>query len=494
MNFLRYLASKRTDYFYSSLLFFAASVCLSQGVNESTRFLVYCSGFFIYFLIRRLNLWENALVGLALGASYGYFTFLWLSRFADFTAFNLAIAFNGLMVSVMFVFAYFLYKTFPRTVFVQVFGLSVGIFVMRLIFHYSPFLAYAKAFLTIVNTTTVFDWLVPYFGSSITDILVLSTGSLGALLYLETKKKKISQVLYIYIVLFIILLAVPLLNTSPTRSAIKKQESVKVALLQGNFNWSWEDRLNRSDEIFRYYSAETKKAARKGAKIVVWPEYAVPVDVLHDRRDIGEKLAALSIQENVVIVTGSLELVTDVPNPNAKWTGYDVSLVFDPKKILLDPYRAVHPISKNVKVGTKRVMFNSQYATFPVISCFEVAYHKFVADYSNLDQPFDFFIGIANIQLFLETDGAKRIENHIRRIAMENGKYFIYVSNTGPSLVISPTGHLDYRIPSLIRESPLVDVPKIKEVSFYARYQDLPLTILYIGSFGTIFILRRRSR
>ncbi|MBK6374936.1 MAG: hypothetical protein IPF67_18025 [Saprospiraceae bacterium] len=89
------------------------------GVNESTRFLAYCSGFFIYFLIRRLNLWENALVGLALGASYGYFTFLWLSRFADFTAFNLAIAFNGLMVSVMFVFAYFLYKTFPRTVFVQ---------------------------------------------------------------------------------------------------------------------------------------------------------------------------------------------------------------------------------------------------------------------------------------------------------------------------------------------------------------------------------------
>ncbi|MBK6374937.1 MAG: hypothetical protein IPF67_18030 [Saprospiraceae bacterium] len=61
-----------------------------------------------------------------------------------------------------------------------------------------------------------------------------------------------------------------------------------------------------------------QKAVEK-SKIVVWPEYAVPVDVLHDRRDIGEKLAALSIQENVVIVTGSLELVTDVPNPNAKW-------------------------------------------------------------------------------------------------------------------------------------------------------------------------------
>lgn len=493
MNFLRYLASKRTDYFYNFLLFVASFVCLALGVNESTRFLAYCSGFFIYFLVRRQNVWENLIIGALLGAWYGNFAFNWLSRFADFTAFHLAVIFNGLMVAVIFIAAHFLYKTFPKSFFIKIFGLSVGIFLMRFFFHYSPFLAYAKAFLTIVNTTTVYDWLTPYLGSSVTDILVLATGSLTAQLYLQMKNKRVTQSLYIYLTTFIILLMVPLLRSTTSRTDTPPQ-TVKVALLQGNFNWSWEERLARSDEIFQYYSSETRKVAQQGAQIVIWPEYAVPVDVLHERRDISEQLANLAIEQNVVVITGSLEMITDVPNPNNKWTGYDVSLVYDPKKILLEPYRAIYPISNNVKVGNKRVFFDTEFATFPVISCFEVAYHKFVADYANLNHPYDFNIGIANIQLFLGTDGAKRIEDHIRRIAMESGKYFIYVSNTGPSLVINPKGEFVHKIPSLVRKSLVVEIPKIKEQSFYSRFQDFPLIILFFSALCIVYSANRKHK
>lgn len=493
MKFLRYLASKRTDYFYNFLLFVLAFICVSQGVNEATRFLAYCSGFFIFFLVRRQNVWENLVTGFLLGAWYGNVAFNWLSRFADFTAFHLAVAFNGLMVAVVFVTAYYLYKTFPKSFFIRVFGLSVGILLMRLFFHYSPFLAYAKAFLTIVNTTTVYDWLAPYFGSTITDIMVLATGSLSAQLYIQVKKRKLSRYVYIYLTVFIFLLAVPLLRENSSTSNLR-QPTTRVALLQGNFNWSWEERLARSDEIFKYYSSETRKVAQQGARIVIWPEYAVPVDVLHDRRDLSEQLANLAVDQNVVIVTGSLELITDAPNPNGKWTGYDVSLVYDPKKILLEPYRAIHPISNNVKAGNKRVLFDTQFATFPVISCFEVAYHRFVSDYTNLNHPFDFYVGIANIQLFLGTDGAKRIQDHIRRVAMENGKYFIYVSNTGPSLVINSEGDVTYRIPSLTRKSVVLDIPKIKDESFYSNYQELPLIVLLYGVFVFLFRAKRRHK
>ncbi|MGB3094513.1 MAG: nitrilase-related carbon-nitrogen hydrolase [Microgenomates group bacterium] len=493
MNFLRYLASKRTDYFYNFLLFVGGFICLSQGVNEQTRILAYLSSFFFVLLIKRLRVWSSALTGLLMGAGYGYFAFIWLAKFADFTAFHLAVAFNSVLFGLTFLLAHALFKRFPKSLFIHIFGLSVGIFVVRTLFHYSPFLGYAKAFLTLVNTTTVFDWLVPFFGSSITDILVLATGSLGVQIFTRVTNKKGVRELYPYIIACIVLLSIPLLKELlPTKTS--KADSVKVALLQGNFNWSWDDRLARSDEIFQYYSAETRKAAGMGARIVIWPEYAVPVDILHSRHDIGEKLAVLSTEEDVVIVTGSLELITDAPNPNGKWTGYDVSLVYDPKKILLEPYRAIYPISNNVKAGNKRVVFGTEFATFPVISCFEVAYHGFVAGYSNLDKPFDFLIGIANIQLFVGTDGAKRIQDHIRRVAMENGKYFIYVSNTGPSLVIDPSGEIIYKIPSLVKKSVVLNVPKIKKASFYSRFQELPLIVLAFVSIGLLFRAKRQRK
>lgn len=501
MKFLRYLASKTTEYFVNIALFSAGYICLSQGVNEQTKFLAYLSSFFFYFLVKRLNILENVVVGFIMGACYGYVSFHWLSFFKDFTAFNLAIAFNGLLFALILGGANFLFKKFPKSTFVHIFSFSLVIFLIRTIFHYSPVMAYAKAFLTLVNTSTYFDWLVPIFGSSITDILVLATGCLMALIYTQLKNKKSLNNLYPYIFVLTLLVVVPLFNNHGENLSKSKNETVKVALLQGNFNWDWEDRVRKTDEIVEYYSKETAKAAAQGAQIVIWPEYAVAKDILHSNQELSEKIVSLSHKYNVVIVTGSLELITDQPNPNNKWTGYDVSLVFDPEKILLEPYRAIHPISDNVLVGKKPIIFDTKYGSFPVISCFEVAYHKFVADYStpiksgsNQGQRVDFLVGIANIQLFLGTDGTKRIQDHIRRIAMENGKYFIYVSNTGPSFVINPKGAFEHIVPTLTQKTLVVEVPKIKEQSFYSKYQDLPLLLLFVLSFGTIYILKGKKK
>lgn len=494
LNYLRYLDSKKNEYFANTALFSAGYVCLSQGFNEQTKFLAYFSSFFFYLLARKLKIWENFVIGFVIGACFGYTSYHWLSFFKDFTAFQLAIAFNGLLFSLIFGGASFLFKKFPKNTFVHIFSFSLVIFLVRTLFHYSPFMAYAKAFLTLVNTSTYFDWLVPIFGSSITDVLVLATGCLMALIYAQLKSKKPLSNLHPYIFVLALLLLVPLFNNQSKSIAKSKNETVKVALLQGNFNWDWQDRVNRTVEIVEYYSKETVRAADQGAQIVIWPEYAVAKDILHSNQQLAEKIVSLSYKHKVAIVTGSLELITDQPNPNYKWTGYDVSLVFDPEKILLEPYRAIHPISDNVLPGNKRVIFDTKYGSFPVISCFEVAYHKFVADYSNQPQKFDFLVGIANIQLFLDTDGTKRIQDHIRRIAMENGKYFIYVSNTGPSFVINTEGEFEHIIPLEKQKTLVVEVQKIKEQSFYSKYQDFPLFLLFVLSFGTIFIHRKRKK
>ncbi len=67
---------------------------------------------------------------------------------------------------------------------------------------------------------------------------------------------------------------------------------------------------------------------------------------------------------------------------------------------------------------------------------------------------------------------------------MESGKYFVYVSNTGPSFVLDPRGEFKLYIPIGKRSTQLYDVPKIREISFYSKYQELPLMIVFIVGFA----------
>lgn len=492
MKFLRYLASKKTEYLINIGLFTAGSSCLVLGVNEQTSAFAYFAFGFFYLLVRRLEILESFIIGFFAGAIYGYASFFWLAVFADITPFYMAMFFNSFLLAVIFSLSAFFFRRFPKSLFIHLFSFGFILFIIRAGFHYSPVLPYAKAFLTYTNTPTVFDWLTPYLGSSIIDVLVLSTGCLLAQICLKYKNGGLPKQLIGYIVFFMVIViinsAMNLKNDSPTG-----RETVRVALLQGNFNWEWDKRVTKADDMFDYYSEQTVLAAAKGSKIVVWPEYAVPRDILKVDMYLSEKLVALSHTTDASIVTGSLEFVD--PTRGDYKNKYDLSLVYDPVKTLLEPYRAVHPLFKHTVSGTKKVVFSTQNSSFPVISCFEVANHGFVLDYLSKEvEQVDFLIAIANIQIFENNEGSTRIANHIRRLAMESGKYFVYVSNTGPSFVLDPHGKFKLYVPVSKRSTQFYDVPKIKEASVYSKFQDIPLLLIFAASLGAIFVQSRNRR
>lgn len=492
MNFLHYLASKKIKYLTNTALFAGGSACLVLGVNEQTSAFAYFAFGFFYLLVRRLEVLESFIIGFFAGAIYGYASFFWLAVFEDITPFYMAMFFNSFFLAIIFSLSSFLFRRFPRSLFIHLFSFGFVLFIIRAGFHYSPVLPYAKAFLTYTNTPTVFDRLTPYFGSSIIDVLVLATGCLFAQIWVKYKGRRLPIQLIRYIIFFIVIVLINsvmnLRNASP-----KNKETVRIALLQGNFNWDWGDRVEKTEQTFEYYSNQTLLAATKGARIIVWPEYAIPKDILHTDTDKATRLIDLSRRTGASIVAGAMEII-DRAKPSDFKNKYDLSVVFDPEKLLLEPYRAVRPIYTQTVAGTKKVVFSTQNSSFPVISCFEVADHRFVLDYlSKETKTVDFLIAIANIQIFENNEGTSRITNHIRRLTMESGKYFVYVSNTGPSFVLDPHGTFRLYMPISQQLTQLYDVPKIQTKSFYSKYQDIPLLLMFVVAFGFVFLQTRKK-
>ena len=235
---------------------------------------------------------------------------------------------------------------------------------------------------------------------------------------------------------------------------------------------------------------ESAKAATKGARVIIWPEYAIAKDIFHSDSTLKSRLIAFASQHNVSLAFGTFEFIN--PYAAADFNNkYDLSVVVDPKRGILEPYRAVHPIFDTVVPGKKLVSFHTQNTIFPIVSCFEVAYHKFVTNLTNNDQT-ELIFAIANIQAFENSDGLHRISNHIRRLALENGKYFIYVSNTGPSFALDPLGNTVASITNKQRDMRVVDVPKIREKTIYAQFDELPLFLLWAALIWAVTISSRK--
>lgn len=471
------------------LLTGAGAASLLLGINPKYYGFVYFSSFFFYFISRRFNLAFTALSGLIMGFIYGYFAYSWLIVFSDRSAFNLALAFNIGMILAIMVLGSFLNRRFPTMNAVHIFSFGFALWLMRTIVHFSPFLPQAKAFLTIINNLTLFDWLTPYFGSTIVDILCLAVGSTLALLVLNRKNMKQLKHIAMYAAVLLALMAINVVVYARGYNS-KGKSTIKIALVQGNFDWDWDRRVAEAESIAIYYMNESAKAAKIGARVVIWPEYAIAKDIFHSDSTLKSQLIAFASKHNVSLAFGTFEFINPYAADDFN-NKYDLSVVVDPKRGILEPYRAVHPIFDTVVSGKKLVSFHTQNTVFPIVSCFEVAYHKFVTSLANNDQT-ELIFAIANIQAFENSDGLHRISNHIRRLALENGKYFIYVSNTGPSFALDPLGNSVVSIANKRRDLRVVDIPKIREKTIYAQFDELPLFLLWAVLVWTVTISSRK--
>ena len=113
--------------------------------------------------------------------------------------------------------------------------------------------------------------------------------------------------------------------------------SLRVGLLQGNVDQGVKWSPDFAETTMRDYENLARRAVADGARLVVWPETAVPGSV-ETEPGFGPRLAALAREIGVPMVVGAV----GVEAFEGDWRFFDSGYVFDAKGERLDRYDKAH--------------------------------------------------------------------------------------------------------------------------------------------------------
>jgi apolipoprotein N-acyltransferase len=275
-------------------------------------------------------------------------------------------------------------------------------------------------------------------------------------------------------------------------------ETVRIAVVQGNIDqgvkWSpvWAERT------LEIYEGLSRRAAADGARIVAWPETAVPGSVATDDV-LRERLSALARETGAVLVVGGVGVERD----GSSQRYYDSAFLFGPDGALLDRYDKAHlvPFGEYVPLRGLIGRFASAVArgiapddvsagsgpravSLPladggpavsagVVICYELLFpdlvRRFVADGAGV------LLAITNDAWYGRTGAPYQFLAITALRAAENRVWLARAANTGVSAFIDAAGRVRDETPIFEGGMLVADVPLRPALvggSFYTRHGD----------------------
>jgi apolipoprotein N-acyltransferase len=112
---------------------------------------------------------------------------------------------------------------------------------------------------------------------------------------------------------------------------------VRVAVLQGNVDQGIKWSPAFAARTLELYEGLTREAVAAGARLVVWPETAVPGSLATDPV-LAERVARLARESGALLVVGGV----GIEGPAPEWRYFDSAFVVDPRSGLLERYDKSH--------------------------------------------------------------------------------------------------------------------------------------------------------
>ena len=272
-------------------------------------------------------------------------------------------------------------------------------------------------------------WLI---GSQGVTFLIMLANSLIAFLILKKDKKII---LYLAVI-FVILIS----SFAYSNFATFNGKKIKVALIQGNIDRSWDYRIEKSPtEILDIYKKLSLEAAKNNVNLIVWPEFAIVADITRDQ-EMYNIVSNIAKETNAYLIFGGLEK-TEKTDPKYNYIK-NVTYVFSNNGNFVGKYISVLPSPFNGEVipGTETPIFKTPFGNFGITVCAEENYYFLNKRYA--DSGADFLINITNDN-GLKHLGAMRLKSmHSQFSAAENNKYLLRSANTGFTEVVNPYGKI----------------------------------------------------
>jgi apolipoprotein N-acyltransferase len=320
-----------------------------------------------------------------------------------------------------------------------------------------------------------------------------------------------------------LLLALHAAGAALRPAAVPGAQTLRVAVLQGNIDQGVKWSVSWAERTLAIYEALTREAAAAGARLVVWPETAVPGAPDGDRL-LEARLAELARETGAALLVGAVGLeFTD----EGQLAGiFDSALLYDASGQRLARYDKSHLVpfgeylplrallgrfiravatgaaGRDVSAGAEpralppfEPVAGAAAVTLGVPICYELLFSDLVRRFAGGGAQV--LLAITNDAWYGRTGAPHQFLAITALRSAENAVWTARAANTGVSALIDARGQVQQRTPIFERGLLVGDVPLRDEAhgpTFYTRTGDwLPLAC-WLAS-GALFVrARRRTR
>lgn len=281
--------------------------------------------------------------------------------------------------------------------------------------------------------------------------------------------------------------------------------SVKVALLQGNMSviTAYDDA--RMMENVTAYSSLTDKVIASGEQpdVIVWPESSIPyfqTDIALLKRDL------LSLQQK-----HQFDFISGLPYFDRSQRQFFNAILLQKADGSIDdsqyyfkqhllpfgeylPFRSIFnffkdfvtiPMADFTAGQTGQADFVINGLVFSPSICFEAVFGNEIRQKA---AQADVLLNISNDAWFGQSKAQAQHLNIVRMRAVENQKNLIRATNNGITAIIAPTGEVTQHLKPFTRDYLIANVAANRQLTFYSRYGDTPWLLLFTGMIVLVLV------
>jgi apolipoprotein N-acyltransferase len=267
---------------------------------------------------------------------------------------------------------------------------------------------------------------------------------------------------------------------------------IRVGLVQGGIRQEDKWLPERAQDNISRHLRLTEEAAERGARLVVWPESAVPF-LFDSTPSLAALLRATTVSRDIYLFFGNDDRVEDAAGQSRLYVGAklltprgDVAARYH--KIQLVPFGEYVPLQPLFTLGGRfaakvvREVSDFTHGSEPVVAevdghlvggyiCYEAIFPALVRRFAA--EGAELLINITNDAWYGTTSAPHQHLAMAAFRAVENRRYMVRAANTGITAVVDPRGRILESTALFDRTVLVRDVPFVAETSFYTRHGDL---------------------
>jgi len=298
---------------------------------------------------------------------------------------------------------------------------------------------------------------------------------------------------------------------------------VRVGIVQPNLDpWDkWE--YGGVDQILKNYLELSGECTKQGAKIIIWPETALPVYLLSGTySDIVDSIYSFLRTHNVYLLTGMPDYIVHYNNPpsdaklskagNFYYSTYNAILLFNPFNYDIQRYGKMQlvPLGEKVpfadalpflgdwlkwgvglsgwNVGKDTTVFKLKIENDSIkvagLICYESVFPDFVTHF--VVKGAQFISVVTNDSWYGNSSGPYQHKEFAALRAVENRRAVVRCANGGISCLINKYGITEIETKMFTKTYFVADVSLNDEITFYSQN---PLIIPVLSSAFSIWII-----